>query len=262
MTRTIRAIRRSIRAALTAGRALVTAARGHRFTLLVALYRAIDTAATVRIAYTDSKGVASERDITPHRLDPTAAGNITCRAYDWRDREDTTFRADRITLNAEENPVTSVSASRPLRRATVADIVKRLTGTGYDETAISALGWGMGPAQHGIVDAVAEAEAAGLVTVRTWRGKRFARIAPKPSVQVGPYTVTLLDTPGEHFAYGVDVHRPTTEDEAFIYGGPEGAPTLACQWGGHDQDEAIAAYLDLIAEYKAIAEKAALTEAA
>lgn len=141
-----------------------------------------------------------------------------------------------------------------MRTATVADIVERLTGTGYDETAISALGWGMGPAQYGIVDAVAEAEAAGLVTVRTWHGKQFTRIAPKPSVQVGLYTVSLVTEIGTHFAYGVDVHRPTTDDEAFIYGGPEGAPTLACQWGGHDQDKAIAAYLDLIAEYKAIEE--------
>jgi hypothetical protein len=163
-----------------------------------------------------------------------------------------------MTLNAEENLVTE---TRPLRRATVADIVARLTDTGYDETAITALGWGMGPAQYGIADAVTEAEAAGLVTVRTWRGKQFARLVAQPTVQVGPYTVTLVAAPGEHFAYGVDVHRPTTEEEAFIYGGPEGAPTLACQWGGHDSDEAIAAYLDLIAEYAATAEKAALAAA-
>lgn len=145
-----------------------------------------------------------------------------------------------------------------MRTATVADIVTRLTGTGYEETAISALGWGMGPAQYGITDAVTEAEAAGLVTVRTWRGKQFARIVTQPSVHVGPYTVTLVTTPGEHFAYGVDVHRPTTEDEAFIYGGPEGAPTLACQTGAHDLEQAVADYLDLIAEYAALVEKAAL----
>jgi predicted DNA-binding transcriptional regulator YafY len=91
-----RTARRTVRAALTAGQALVTAVRGHRFRLLVALYRAIDTGATVRIAYTDSKGVYSVRTITPRRLDPTQAGHITCRAYDWRDAEDTTFRTDRM----------------------------------------------------------------------------------------------------------------------------------------------------------------------
>ncbi|WNI19228.1 WYL domain-containing protein [Actinacidiphila sp. ITFR-21] len=97
MARTLRTIRRTIRAAMSAGRALVTAVRGARFTLLVRLFTAIDQGATVRIAYTDSKGVASVRDITPHRLDTTAAGNITCRAFDHRDGEDTTFRADRMT---------------------------------------------------------------------------------------------------------------------------------------------------------------------
>jgi hypothetical protein len=95
--RTLRTIRRSITAALRAGRQLVTAVRGAGFTLLVRLYAAIDKGATVRIGYTDSKGLASVRDITPHRLDTTAAGNITVRAFDWRDGEDTTFRADRMT---------------------------------------------------------------------------------------------------------------------------------------------------------------------
>jgi predicted DNA-binding transcriptional regulator YafY len=95
--RTIRSIRRSIRAAVQAGQKLVTAVRGARFGVLVALFAAIDRGATVRIGYVDSKGVASVRDITPHRLDPTTAGNITCRAFDHRDGEDTTFRVDRMT---------------------------------------------------------------------------------------------------------------------------------------------------------------------
>jgi predicted DNA-binding transcriptional regulator YafY len=113
MTRTLRSIRRSIRAALNAGRQLVTAVRGHRFATLVRLFAAIDAGATVRIAYTDSKGVASVRDITPRRLDPTAAGNITCRAYDWRDGEDTTFRTDRITLDTEqETPAMPVTLTK------------------------------------------------------------------------------------------------------------------------------------------------------
>lgn len=41
MARTVRTIRRSIRAALTAGRRLVTAGRGARFGVLVALYAAL-----------------------------------------------------------------------------------------------------------------------------------------------------------------------------------------------------------------------------
>lgn len=101
MTRTarrpLRTIRRSIAAAVRAGQKLVTAVRGARFRVLVALFAAIDAGATVRIAYTDSKGARSVRDITPHRLDPTTAGHITVRAFDWRDGEDTTFRADRMT---------------------------------------------------------------------------------------------------------------------------------------------------------------------
>jgi predicted DNA-binding transcriptional regulator YafY len=98
MARTVRLIRRAIRAALTASRHLVTAARGARYGLLVALYRAIDAGATVRIRYTDTAGTVSIRDITPHRLDPTTAGWITCRAWDWRDGEDTTFRTDRMQI--------------------------------------------------------------------------------------------------------------------------------------------------------------------
>jgi predicted DNA-binding transcriptional regulator YafY len=100
MARTLRSIRRSITAALHAGRQLVTAVRGHRHRVLVAIYRALDAGADLRIRYQDSKGVDSERTITPKRLDPTDAGNITVRAYDWRDREDTTFRTDRIQIAA------------------------------------------------------------------------------------------------------------------------------------------------------------------
>jgi predicted DNA-binding transcriptional regulator YafY len=98
MARMIRCIRRCITAALHAGPHLTTAIRGARFALLVRLYRAIDTGSTVRIRYVDSAGTVSVRDITPRRLDPTQAGRITCRAWDWRDAEDTTFRADRMTL--------------------------------------------------------------------------------------------------------------------------------------------------------------------
>jgi predicted DNA-binding transcriptional regulator YafY len=98
MARMIRCIRRSITAALTTSRHLATAVRGAHYRLLVALYRAIDTGQTVRIRYVDSAGTVSVRDITPRRLDPTQAGRITCRAWDWRDAEDTTFRTDRMTI--------------------------------------------------------------------------------------------------------------------------------------------------------------------
>lgn len=85
-------------------------------------------------------------------------------------------------------PPATVAAPRDLRTATVADIVKRLTGDLYDKTAIDALGWGMGPAQYGIDNAVTEAEAAGLVVVTTERGKRFVHLAPKPEPTAVPVT--------------------------------------------------------------------------
>lgn len=90
-------IRRTTQAARTAGQHVLSAAVSAHHRLLVALFAAIDTGATVRIAYTDSKGTRSVRDISPHRLDATAAGWITVRAFDHRDSDDTTFRTDRMT---------------------------------------------------------------------------------------------------------------------------------------------------------------------
>jgi predicted DNA-binding transcriptional regulator YafY len=98
MARMIRCIRRCIDAALAASRHLVSAVRGAHYRLLVRLYTAIDTGATIRIRYTDRAGVASVRDITPRRLDPTTAGRITCRAWDWRDGDTANFRTDRMTI--------------------------------------------------------------------------------------------------------------------------------------------------------------------
>lgn len=106
MIRTIRAIRRSIRAALTAGTQLVTAARGRHFGLLVTLYRAIDAGADVRITYRDANGTVSERTITPLRFQVSAVGRIVIRAFDHRDQDEASFRTDRMTLNVEGNPVT------------------------------------------------------------------------------------------------------------------------------------------------------------
>lgn len=66
----------------------------------------------------------------------------------------------------------------PLRAATVDDIVKRLTDTQYDWTAVDALGWGMGRAQLNIAEAVQEAEEEGRIVSEVHRGKKFVQIAP------------------------------------------------------------------------------------
>lgn len=58
-----------------------------------------------------------------------------------------------------------------LRSATVADVITRLRSSGYPLTAIDALGWGMGDAQHDIDAAVARAAKAGVVAVSKLRGK-------------------------------------------------------------------------------------------
>jgi predicted DNA-binding transcriptional regulator YafY len=100
MIRTLHIARRSLRAATTAGTALVTAARGAHHRLLVTLYRAIDAGRDLRIRYTDRHGTVSVRAISPRRLDVTSAGRITVRAYDHRDGEDTTFCTDRIQTAA------------------------------------------------------------------------------------------------------------------------------------------------------------------
>lgn len=100
MLRTLRSIRRCIAAALHAGQAVVTAVRGAHYRLLVALYRAIDTGATVRIQYRDRDGAVSERDITPQRLWPSNAGDILVTAWDHRDGDQVNFRTDRVLTAA------------------------------------------------------------------------------------------------------------------------------------------------------------------
>lgn len=96
MHRIATVIRRTIRAALTAGRHLVTAVRGYRFSLLVDLFRAIDTGRAVVIGYRKSDGTESLRVIEPVELRPTEAGDIVCRAHDHQSGETRTFRVDRI----------------------------------------------------------------------------------------------------------------------------------------------------------------------
>lgn len=98
MIRTLHSARRSLRAALAAGRHMVAAAISAHHRLLVRLLTACDTGRAVRIRYTDRHGTVSDRDISPRDLRATTAGHITVRAWDWRDREDTTFRTDRMTI--------------------------------------------------------------------------------------------------------------------------------------------------------------------
>ncbi|MET9222370.1 WYL domain-containing protein [Streptomyces sp. NPDC003300] len=100
MARTVRTIRRSIRAALRAGRHLVTAVRGRHYGLLVRLYAAIDTAATVRITYRDRDGVGSVRAVQPRSLWLSSDGAVlvTCHDLLRDDRRD--FRTDRILIAA------------------------------------------------------------------------------------------------------------------------------------------------------------------
>lgn len=64
------------------------------------------------------------------------------------------------------------------RTATAEDIIKRLTGSTYQSTAVDALGWGMGPAQIGIEAAVTDAELLGYVIVSELRGKKMVALAP------------------------------------------------------------------------------------
>lgn len=98
MARTLRSIRRTIRAAATTSRHLLNAAVSGTFRLLTRLYTAIDTRATLRIAYTDSKGVPSVRAITPRELWISRAGDINLRAWDWRDGDTANFRTDRVQI--------------------------------------------------------------------------------------------------------------------------------------------------------------------
>lgn len=100
MIRTLHSARRSLRAALSAGRHVVAAAVSAHHRLLVRLAEAIDAGRAVRIRYVDRHGAVSIRDINPRDLRATDAGFITVRAYDWRDQENTTFRTDRMTIAA------------------------------------------------------------------------------------------------------------------------------------------------------------------
>lgn len=96
MIRTLHSARRSLRAALAAGRHMVAAAISAHHRLLVHLYAAIDAGGMVRIRYVDSKGVQSERGITPRRLWVDSKGHTLVTAFDRRDQDTANFRTDRI----------------------------------------------------------------------------------------------------------------------------------------------------------------------
>lgn len=104
--------------------------------------------------------------------------------------------APQAAVEAEERPeavVVAVGApSVPVgpreetRAATVEDVVRRLTDHGgYEWTMIYAMGWGMGPAQLGIGEAVDAAVAAGLVESTMHNGKRALRRAAGVVVPLG-----------------------------------------------------------------------------
>lgn len=95
-----RLIRRSIRAALTTSRHVVSAAVSAHYRLLVHLYRAIDTGSTVRIAYRDETGARTVRDITPQRLWISSHGHTLVTTWDHLRDDRRDFRTDRIQIAA------------------------------------------------------------------------------------------------------------------------------------------------------------------
>ena len=101
MIRTLHIARRTVRAALHAGRHVVGAAISAHHRLLVRLFAAIDTGATVRIRYTDQHGTVSVQTISPRTLRATNTGDITVRAFDHRDGDEANFRTDRISIASE-----------------------------------------------------------------------------------------------------------------------------------------------------------------
>ncbi|MFE3657250.1 hypothetical protein [Streptomyces sp. NPDC059165] len=104
------------------------------------------------------------------------------------------------------------SARRP---ATVDDIVRRLASTTYEWTAIAALGWGMGPAQLSITEAVTAAETAGFVTTTTRGGKTLVQLARRirDVIEIGNARIFVYEEPGAHHPVAVDSYRLPTSDE-------------------------------------------------
>ena len=73
---------------------------------------------------------------------------------------------------------TSILATLPpLRQAIPNDIVKSLTGSSCEWTAVTALGRNMGPAQLRIGQAVEKAARLGLIVTKIQRGTTFVQLA-------------------------------------------------------------------------------------
>lgn len=92
--------------------------------------------------------------------------------------EDAPRHAGMTGVGYDPRAYTVKESLAPQRAATVHDIVKRLTDTIYDWTAVTALGWGMGLAQLNIDAAVREAEEEGRIVSEVHRGKKMVRLAP------------------------------------------------------------------------------------
>ncbi|MFC8423970.1 hypothetical protein ACFUN7_24345 [Streptomyces sp. NPDC057236] len=158
----------------------------------------------------------------------------------------------------------------PTRNATPHDIVNRLKATRglYEWTALTALGWGMGPAQDNITTAVHAAKQAGLVRTTTLRGKTMVQLAPRTDriavlresiarralarigtpadarilqiVRTGPVLTIATVQPEVYLPVGVDVFRlPSTDETDPDQDDPRGLCewVLADQYGGVGEDE-------------------------
>lgn len=105
--------------------------------------------------------------------------------------------AQRFQAELEANAPAIAEILEEERVATPADIVKRLQDSQYPLTAITALGWGMGPAQLGITDAVIEAEHQGLVVTSMHNGKQMVTLALQDDTE--ETTVTTLTVTSNRF---------------------------------------------------------------
>jgi hypothetical protein len=176
------------------------------------------------------------------------------------------------------------------RTATAHDVVTRLKAAHglYEWTAITALGWGMGPAQDNITSAVATAEQAGLVRTTTLRGKTMVQLAPRADrIRVLRQNIArrALDTigtpadaqilgirrtgdvliiasvqPGQHFPYAVDSFRlpaPDTTDPEYDEGDAPLRWALVEQIGGVGSDEVDRMVADATAYARTLTEAAA-----
>jgi hypothetical protein len=98
--------------------------------------------------------------------------------------------------------------------ATADDIVRRLTGTPYAMTAETGLGWGMGPAQLGIREAVDAAIADGRVRLVTTRDTTYGR--------------------GVRFIALDETYCPTCDRGCDCPAGSAGCEHYGCWGGGRD----------------------------